>query len=131
MEVLGTVRATVPDGKRVLGTVLLSDTIPVNLEWDLAATEKIEELPLDEVLRGVSSYLADKTHLNFIPSGAIPDRVQYAADRAGSRSDGGGLHQNRNRSRDVYSKSNSQKRGDRCGQGDEMKTRKQIGRAHV
>ena len=79
VEVLGTVRATVPDGKRVLGTVLLSDTIPVNLEWDLAATEKIEELPLDEVLRGVSSYLADKTHLNFIPHWSSDTRWYYTA----------------------------------------------------
>jgi len=79
VEVLGTVRATIPDGKRALGTVLLSDTIPVNLEWDLAATEKIEELPLEEVLRGVSSYLADKTHLNFVPHWSSDTRWYYTA----------------------------------------------------
>ena len=53
--------------------------IPVNLEWDLAATEKIEELPLEEVLRGVSSYLADKTHLNFVPHWSSDTRWYYTA----------------------------------------------------
>ena len=57
----------------------MSDTIPVNLEWDLAATEKIEELPLEEVLRGVSSYLADKTHLNFVPHWSSDTRWYYTA----------------------------------------------------
>ena len=79
VEVLGTVRATVPDGKRALGTVLLSDTIPVNIEWGLAGSEKIEELPLDDVLRGVSGYLADKTHLNFVPHWSLDTRWYYTA----------------------------------------------------
>ncbi len=82
VEVLGTVRATVPGGKRALGTVLLADTIPVNLEWDLAGSENIEDLRLDEVLRGVSKYLADKTHLNFVPHWSLDTRWYYTASSA-------------------------------------------------
>lgn len=82
VEVLGTVRAILPDAKRALGTVLLADTMPVDLEWDLIGSEKPESLALEEVLRGVSKYLADKTHLNFVPHWSSDTRWYYTASSA-------------------------------------------------
>lgn len=79
VEVLGTVRAVLPDEKRALGAVLLSDTIPVNLEWDLTGSEKPEDLALHEVLRSVSKYLADKTHVNFVPHWTSDTRWYYTS----------------------------------------------------